>query len=87
MLVQHYEYRYTEYVSAENPQGYMGACLMTEQVKRMVEVVAALIWDQNKFMICQRPANKARGLLWEFMGCKGEPGEPKEQALIRECQE
>lgn len=30
MLVQHYEYRYTEYVSAENPQGYMGACLITE---------------------------------------------------------
>lgn len=30
----------------------------------MTEVVAALIWDQDKFMICQRPANKARGLLW-----------------------
>lgn len=53
----------------------------------MVEVVAALIWDQNKFMICQRPANKARGLLWEFVGGKVEPDETKEQALIRECQE
>lgn len=53
----------------------------------MVEVVAALIWDQDKFMICQRPANKARGLLWEFVGGKVEPGETKEQALIRECQE
>ena len=30
----------------------------------MTEVVAALIWDQDKFMICQRPAHKARGLLW-----------------------
>ena len=53
----------------------------------MTEVVAALIWDQNKFMICQRPANKTRGLLWEFVGGKVEPGETKEQALIRECQE
>ena len=53
----------------------------------MTEVVAALIWDGNKFMICQRPANKARGLLWEFAGGKAEPGETKEQALIRECQE
>ena len=53
----------------------------------MTKVVAALIWDKDKFMICQRPAHKARGLLWEFVGGKVEPGETKEQALIRECQE
>ena len=53
----------------------------------MIEVVAALIWDNDKFMICQRPAHKARGLLWEFVGGKVEPGETKEQALIREYQE
>lgn len=53
----------------------------------MTEVVAALIWDKDKFMICQRPAHKARGLLWEFVGGKVEPGETKKQALIRECQE
>ena len=53
----------------------------------MVEVVAALIWDNDKFMICQRPANKARALLWEFVGGKVELGETKEQALVRECQE
>ena len=51
------------------------------------EVVAALIWDDDKFMICQRPEHKARGLLWEFVGGKVEPGETKEQALIRECKE
>ena len=45
----------------------------------MTEVVAALIWDNDKFMICQRPAHKARGLLWEFVGGKVEPGETKEQ--------
>ena len=53
----------------------------------MVEVVAALIWDKDRFMICQRPAHKARGLLWEFVGGKVEPGETKEQALVRECRE
>ena len=53
----------------------------------MIEVVAALIWNENKFMICQRPAHKARGLLWEFVGGKVESGETKEQALIRECKE
>ena len=53
----------------------------------MVEVVAALIWQGDKFMICQRPAHKARGLLWEFVGGKVESGETKEQALIRECRE
>ena len=53
----------------------------------MIEVVAALIWENNKFMICQRPAHKARGLLWEFVGGKVELGETKEQALVRECKE
>lgn len=53
----------------------------------MTEVVAALIWEKNKFLICQRPAHKARGLLWEFVGGKVEPGETKEQALRRECRE
>ena len=53
----------------------------------MTEVVAALIWKDNKFMICQRPMYKARGLLWEFVGGKVESGETKEQALIRECKE
>ena len=53
----------------------------------ITEVVAALIWDGDKFMICQRPANKARALLWEFVGGKVESGETKEQALVRECKE
>ena len=53
----------------------------------MTEVVAALIWDGSRFMACQRPAHKARGLKWEFVGGKVEPGETKQQALIRECRE
>ena len=53
----------------------------------ITEVVAALIWDGDRFMICQRPAHKARGLLWEFVGGKLEPGESLEAALVRECRE
>ena len=53
----------------------------------MTQVVAALIRDKNKFMICQRPAHKTRGLLWEFVGGKVEAGETKEAALVRECRE
>ena len=53
----------------------------------MTEVVAALIWDRGRFLICQRPAHKARGMLWEFVGGKVEPGETREEALIRECRE
>jgi 8-oxo-dGTP diphosphatase len=54
---------------------------------KITEVVAALIWNGDTFMICQRPVHKARGLLWEFVGGKVEPGETKEQALVRECRE
>lgn len=53
----------------------------------MTEVVAALIWDGDKFLACQRPAHKTRGLLWEFVGGKVEIGESREEALIRECRE
>jgi 8-oxo-dGTP diphosphatase len=53
----------------------------------MTDVVAALIWEKDKFLICQRPATKARGLLWEFVGGKVEKGETMKEALIRECQE
>jgi len=56
-------------------------------MKKQTEVVAALLWRGDRFMICRRPAHKARGLLWEFVGGKVEPGETKEAALIRECRE
>ncbi len=55
--------------------------------KKTAEVVAALIWEGERFMICQRPPQKARGLLWEFVGGKIETGETPEAALIRECRE
>ena len=57
-------------------------------MNKTIHVVAALIQDDfGKFLICQRPAHKARGLLWEFVGGKVESGESPTDALIRECQE
>lgn len=53
----------------------------------MTDVVAALIWDNGRFLACQRPAHKARPLLWEFVGGKVEAGESSKEALIRECRE
>ena len=54
----------------------------------IIDVAAALIRnDEGQFLICQRPAHKARGLLWEFVGGKAEAGESLPQALIRECKE
>lgn len=68
--------------------GEKGKLRMADDMeKKVTEVVAALIWDGGRFLICQRPAHKARGLLWEFVGGKVEPGETKEQALVRECRE
>lgn len=56
-------------------------------MKPSAKVVAALIRREGKFLICQRPRNKARALLWEFVGGKVERGETKEEALVRECRE
>ena len=62
-------------------------CMRAYERTIMVEVVAGLIWKDGKFMICQRPKNKARALLWEFVGGKVEKGESREDALVRECKE
>ena len=53
----------------------------------MLEVVAVLLRSGERFLLCQRPEQKAHGLLWEFAGGKVEPGETKRQALARECRE
>lgn len=64
----------------------------TERGSEMTEVVAALLWEKgidgiSRFLICQRPTHKARGLFWEFVGGKVEQGETKGNALVRECKE
>jgi len=51
------------------------------------EVVAALLWKEGRFLICQRPIGKARAGQWEIVGGKEEEGESLEEALVRECRE
>lgn len=54
---------------------------------KTLEVTAAIIRQNGKILICQRPADKNCGLLWEFPGGKIEAGETGEQCIVRECQE
>ena len=53
----------------------------------IIEVVAAVIYKGDKFMIAQRNLKKSQGGLWEFPGGKIEPGETGEEALKREIRE
>ena len=53
----------------------------------MVEVAAAVIRKNGRFLICQRPKGKVLEYLWEFPGGKIEPFETAEECLVRECQE
>ena len=50
----------------------------------MIEVVAGVIYNDNKFLIAQRNFNKDQGGLWEFPGGKVESGETYQEALKRE---
>ena len=52
-----------------------------------VEVAAALILRDGRFLACRRPPHKARGGLWEFVGGTLEAGETPAAALVRECRE
>lgn len=61
--------------------------LRSSEERKMTDVVAALIFDGGRFLICKRPENKKRGGMWEFAGGKTEPGETGEEALRRECME
>ena len=53
----------------------------------MIEVVAGVIYNDNKFLIAQRNFNKDQGGLWEFPGGKVESGETYQEALKREIKE
>ena len=52
----------------------------------LVSAVALLDAD-NRVLLAQRPEGKSMAGLWEFLGCKIDPGETPEAALIRELDE
>jgi len=53
----------------------------------MIRVVAAIIEQEGRVLICQRPAGKAFVGKWEFPGGKMRPSETPRQALERELRE
>lgn len=53
----------------------------------LLVVACALVDQDNRVLIAQRPAGKTLAGLWEFPGGKLDPGERPEQALIRELAE
>ena len=80
------------------PEGYNGEdiyycnncrCKIYSEVNRKtINVVAGVIRDEEgKILITQRNFKKAQGGLWEFPGGKIEPGESKEEAIVREIKE
>lgn len=53
----------------------------------MIRVVAAIIEENGRLLICQRPEGKVFAGKWEFPGGKMRPSETPRQALGRELRE
>ena len=53
----------------------------------LLVVACALVDQDNRILIAQRPPGKKLEGLWEFPGGKLDPGERPEEALIRELRE
>jgi 8-oxo-dGTP diphosphatase len=56
-------------------------------MKLLLVVACALVDEDRRVLIAQRPEGKALAGLWEFPGGKLDPGERPEEALIRELKE
>ena len=56
-------------------------------MQKTLDVVAAIIEQDGKILLAQRPPHADQPGMWEFAGGKVEPGESQPQALIRELQE
>jgi A/G-specific adenine glycosylase len=50
-------------------------------------VTAAVLRQEGKILLAQRPADKLLGGMWEFPGGKVDAGESLEECLLREIQE
>jgi len=60
---------------------------MEQSIAKQIEVVAGLIFHNQKLLVCQRRCNAVFGLKWEFPGGKLEQGESHRSALCRELKE
>ncbi len=56
-------------------------------MRRKIRVVGAMIEQDGKYLITQRPATASLPNLWEFPGGRVEAGETDEEALARELRE
>lgn len=61
--------------------------IMKACMKTVLVAAVALIDEDKRILLAQRPQGKAMGGLWEFPGGKVEAGESPEAALIRELHE
>ena len=52
-----------------------------------LDVLAAVVRDGERFLVCKRPEGKRHEGLWEFPGGKITPGESREDAAARELRE
>jgi len=53
----------------------------------MTHVVAGILEQDDRILICRRRADQPHPLKWEFPGGKMEPGETPPSALVRELRE
>lgn len=60
---------------------------MTTSGPEQIRVLAAVIQRDDRYLVCQRPAHKRHGGLWEFPGGKLEEGESLFEAARRELRE
>jgi mutator protein MutT len=60
---------------------------MSEQTTPIIRVLAAVVRRGDQYLLCQRPAHKRHGGLWEFPGGKLEAGESLLDAARRELKE
>jgi len=56
-------------------------------MRRKIRVVGAMIEQEGRYLITQRPPRASLPLLWEFPGGRVEPGESDQEALARELTE
>jgi len=61
--------------------------MSAEAIKLVLVAAVALIDEDGRVLLAQRPEGKPMAGLWEFPGGKVEPGETPEDALIREIRE